>query len=130
MRWVDERIFGWSGRDRKSVPRSGATSPAADSGAETEGTDDDADYDQVINILHRHSTVGLEVPGSPVKRSVNSRGQSYADLRTLKRTTSNQGLGMSTSPLAQSQELPTEETPLLFTGLKKRSGSGADEAEE
>lgn len=115
MRWVDERIFGWSGSDRRRAPTSGATSPGLDSGAETDETDDDADYDQVINILHRHSGAELETPGSPIRkaRPGNSRGQSYAELQTLKRT-----------PLATTSDLPApvdEQTPLL----KQRKNSGA-----
>lgn len=121
MRWVDERIFGWSGSDRRRIPTSGATSPGLDSGAETDETDDDADYDQVINILHRHSGAGLETPGSPIRkaggRPGNSRGQSYAELQTLKRT-----------PLVTGAELPAvvdEQTPLLKQ--RKNSGIPTDE---
>lgn len=75
MEWLDSAIFGWSGRP--SVSSSVKTADETGSDAE------DADYDDVIGILHQHTTSSIANAGSG-NLSPSGRTRSYADLHALR----------------------------------------------
>ncbi|CED82465.1 glycerol-3-phosphate o-acyltransferase [Phaffia rhodozyma] len=116
MSWIDEKLFGWSAassaedraaRQRRRSKSQGSSraesrvesTQGSDVEKETVEQDDgDADYDQVIGILHHHASsfnntaaprssfnAGLESSDQPSQIRARRNGQTYAELQSAKK---------------------------------------------
>ena len=112
MKWLDERLFGWSRSARRgtSVWAGGASSHGPSAVTSPEGSDDEdnGDYEHVLGYLP-----GLGI-GDGTRSAGRSRSTSYADLQSLRK-----GDGMQ-SFQALSPSSPT-------SGLRSRSRSDVNQ---
>ncbi|KAF8605243.1 glycerol-3-phosphate O-acyltransferase [Ceratobasidium sp. AG-I] len=111
MKWLDERLFGWSRSARRgtSVWAGGAPSHGPSAVTSPEGSDDEdnGDYEHVLGYLP-----GLGI-GEGTRSAGRSRSTSYADLQSLRK-----GDGM------QNFQALSPSSP---TGLRSRSRSDANQ---